>query len=223
MTEILCRDRSARTQRVRLVVMHVNVGPDTHAGAVSVAKYCQTIEGGYHEIVDDVQYVTTARDNEVVNGAAGANADGYHICMIGDANQTPAEWHDAFSVCTWTRAAQRAHEACARLGVPMRLLSAAEVASGQSGICGHVHVSQAFRKSDHTDPGPNFPWAEFIAQVAAQEDNDMNADQDARLKRIEAAVNKSLSIDTANRADLKTFYNYVVASFKKLFAKLGIS
>ena len=223
MTEILCRDRYPRTQKVRLIVMHVNVGPDTHAGAVSVAKYIQTTSGGYHEIVDDVQYVTTAHDDEVVNGASGANADGFHICMIGDALQTNAQWHDAFSVCTWTRAAQRAHEACARLGVPTVLLSAADVAAGKAGICGHVHVSDAYKLSTHYDPGPNFPWAEFMAQVAAQEDNDMTPAQEKKIDAILAAVTKDLSIDTANRADLKTFYNTFVGFLKKVYAKLGIS
>ena len=223
MTEILCRDRHPRTQKVRLVVMHVNVGPDAHAGAVSVAKYCQTQTGGYHEIVDDVQYVTTARDNEVVNGASGANEDGFHICMIGDATQTDAQWHDAFSVCTWTRAAARAHAACARLGVPMRLLSSAEVAAGHAGICGHVNVSEAYRKSNHTDPGPHFPWGDFMGQVAAQEDNDMTPEQDAILKQILSNTTKSLATDTANRADLKSFYNTFVGFLKKVYAKLGIS
>ena len=105
----------------------------------------------------------------------------------------------------------------------MVLLSAADVKAGKAGICGHVHASDAYHLSDHTDPGANFPWGEFMTQVASQEDNDMTPDQDARLKRIEAAVNKDLSIDTANRADLKTFYNTFVGFLKKVYAKLGIS
>jgi hypothetical protein len=145
--------------------MHVNVGPDTHGGAVGVARFCQGQTGGYHELVDDIEYVVGAHDNQVVAGAAGANEDGFHICMIGAADQTDAQWHDGFSVATWQRAAERARAACVRFGIPFRLLSTAEVAAGASGICGHVNVSQAYHKSTHTDPGPHFPWAEFMAHV----------------------------------------------------------
>jgi N-acetyl-anhydromuramyl-L-alanine amidase AmpD len=29
-------------------------------------------------------------------------------------------------------------------------------------VTGHADVSVAFRKSDHWDPGPDFPWARFL-------------------------------------------------------------
>ena len=41
------------------------------------------------------------------------------------------------------------------------------LARGDSGITTHVVVTNAFHKSDHTDPGPNFPIDDYIAQAAA--------------------------------------------------------
>jgi hypothetical protein len=172
MTELLAKYRKPRTRNVRLVVVHVNQGPDSHGGAVGVAQYCQRdasqrkgSKGGYHVIVDDVQTIVTAHADEVVQGAGGANEDGFHVCMVGDANQSDQQWHDAFSVANCARAAEAVRNACTQLGVPPTLLTTDEVKAGKSGICGHVHVSQAFHKSTHTDPGPNFPWQEFMAQV----------------------------------------------------------
>jgi hypothetical protein len=69
---------------------------------------------------------------------------------------------------------KRAAKQCARdakkWGIPLRKLSAERVADGEKGFCGHVDVSRAFPadKGTHTDPGVNFPWAQFIALVKAE-------------------------------------------------------
>jgi hypothetical protein len=182
MTEILAKYRTHRKGSVRLVVVHVNDGPDTHGGAVGCAEFCQLpkskrhppSKGGYHELVDDVQFIIGGHVDDVVNGAAGGNADGYHICLIGLAKQTDAEWHDAFSTAVGLNGAVRVRNACLMLGVPMQLLTTAQVKAGESGICGHVNVAEAFKKSDHTDPGPHFPWAEFMQTVTDGEDMPLN-------------------------------------------------
>lgn len=57
---------------------------------------------------------------------------------------------------------------------------------------GHDDMRRAWGGTTHTDPGPNFPWDKLISSVKAAmgggEDDVMNTDQDARLKRIEAAL-----------------------------------
>lgn len=63
------------------------------------------------------------------------------------------------------KAAQRTSELCDRFGIPKVRLSVADLEAGRRGICGHVDVSFAFGQTDHSDPGPNFPWNEFIAYV----------------------------------------------------------
>jgi hypothetical protein len=181
MTEILAKYRTPRKGRIRLVVVHVNEGPDRHGGAVGVAQFCQLPaskrdgkKGGYHEYVDDVQLIIGGHVDDVVNGAAGANKDGYHICLIGDADQTDAQWHDEFSKVAGVHAAARVRNACLTLGVPMELLTTEQVKAGKSGVCGHVNVSEAFKRSDHTDPGRHFPWTEFMQVVKDGEDMPLN-------------------------------------------------
>jgi len=63
------------------------------------------------------------------------------------------------------RAADRVRELCERHGLPKTRLTTAELKNGGKGICGHVDVSHAFGETTHSDPGPNFPWDEFMALV----------------------------------------------------------
>lgn len=84
---------------------------------------------------------------------------------------------DQISDATMVRAAPIVAEICQRYQLPIRKISASEVAAGVSGICGHVDITYAFPQDggDHTDPGPNFPWTRFIGYVqnAANEGDDL--------------------------------------------------
>jgi N-acetyl-anhydromuramyl-L-alanine amidase AmpD len=41
-----------------------------------------------------------------------------------------------------------------------------ELADGQSkGFVSHAQVSEVFKQSTHTDPGPGFPWKLFLEKV----------------------------------------------------------
>jgi hypothetical protein len=90
------------------------------------------------------------------------------------------------------RAASRTRELCLRLSVPIVLLSAADLVAGKHGVCGHDDVSAAWHQTNHSDPGPNFPWAEFMALVMGSTvptpEVDMDAVQDARLKHVESML-----------------------------------
>ena len=51
--------------------------------------------------------------------------------------------------------------------LPVVHLSDAQLLAGEKGIIGHDQASRVYKKSDHTDPGVNFPWVRFIAMTAA--------------------------------------------------------
>lgn len=63
----------------------------------------------------------------------------------------------------WTR------DVCDTYGIPKVKLSGQQVAAGAKGICGHADTSYAFGETDHTDPGPNFPWDVFINLVNGED------------------------------------------------------
>jgi N-acetylmuramoyl-L-alanine amidase len=78
---------------------------------------------------------------------------------------TREQWMSDLVFPAVVRAAGRVRELCERHGVPKRRLTVDEVKAGKHGICGHIDVSLAFHQTTHTDPGPNFPWDEFMAMV----------------------------------------------------------
>ena len=63
------------------------------------------------------------------------------------------------------RAAGRVRELCERFDLPKQRLTVDELKAGKKGICGHIDVHLAFHQTSHSDPGPNFPWKEFLALV----------------------------------------------------------
>ncbi len=169
MTEILCSHRRARTHEIRWLVVHVNVGPEQQKQAVAVARYNARpdIIGGYHEIIDNVEMVTTAHDNEEVNGAGtNGNRYGLHYCLIGYADQLPLQWQDGYSQAELGILSGRLKAKCAEHGIPALLLSPTDLRNGRKGICGHVTLRDAFpADTTHYDPGPGFPWSQLVAAV----------------------------------------------------------
>lgn len=55
-------------------------------------------------------------------------------------------------------AAQWIRERCQARGIPIRHLTPAQVAAGESGVIGHYDYTLGARDGSHTDPGPGFPW-----------------------------------------------------------------
>lgn len=160
---------SNRTEPVEKIVEHTSEGRETEGGARSLVRYLATIVGGYHEVCDNKEAITCARDDQVVAGAAGMNARGWHVCAVGSAHQRPEGWADPYSHAELTIMANRTARACLRLGIPAVRLDVGRVAqNGYKGICGHTDVSKAYGLSTHTDPGPDFPWDTFMLSVQAQ-------------------------------------------------------
>lgn len=156
------------TTAITNVVVHVNVGPETQTGAMQLRLYLNSIDAGYHQIVDNATTVVAATDNQVVWGASGANRDGLHLCLIGYADQTDDQWHDAYSTAERQRAAIVVANWCSKYQIPVKRLSPAQLQAGARGIVGHVDVTAAYggNNAGHYDPGPNFPWTEFLHQVS---------------------------------------------------------
>jgi hypothetical protein len=109
---------------------------------------------------------------------AKGNACGIQVELCGRAGQTDVQWHDAASLPMLRLAAKEVAAICREFSLPVRRLSVAEVRAayyapaGQrpKGICGHIDVTKAYPEDQgsHTDPGPNFPWSEFLAMVSAE-------------------------------------------------------
>lgn len=106
--------------------------------------------------------LSTRCEEDIAWHARGGNATSIGIELAGYARQTAAEWGDAYSRDVLRRASRLTAEVCARHGIPLRRLRAADLLAGRRGVTGHADVSEAFRKSDHWDPGEGFPWRRFL-------------------------------------------------------------
>jgi N-acetyl-anhydromuramyl-L-alanine amidase AmpD len=154
---------------VRLVVLHSAETPEKPGKAEAVANWFaspEAPEASAHYVVDAGATVQCVDERDVAWGAPGANHDGVHVELVGYARQSAEDWADTYSVAMLNRAAHLVAFLCDSHGLPPRALGAADLQAGARGITTHAAVSEAYRKSTHTDPGPSFPLASFVERVA---------------------------------------------------------
>lgn len=177
------RKSSGSNLPVVRIVIHATCGrrgyPRESAAGVArqTAQYFQSSSAGgsAHYVCDIDREEHTLPDDAIAwHAPPNQHSIGIEICADGGAPYgtfrpyTREQW---LSPKVWPaveRAARRARELCKRHGIPLQRLTVAQVRAGKAGICGHADVSAAFGQSDHTDPGPAFPWAEFMAAVAGK-------------------------------------------------------
>lgn len=130
----------------------------------------------WHYAADANSITQSVREEDIAFHAPGANRNGIGIELSGRARQTAEEWQDAFSLAMLELAAGLVAQICDRWNIPMVFIPRGVlVLPDARGITTHAEVSRAFRKSDHWDPGPNFPMLWFLERVrwkAREQDTD---------------------------------------------------
>lgn len=195
MTVLLHPERYSTTTKVRKlgVVVH-----DSESGDSSSANLVNALKSpgdrpsvghpgfygaGYHAVTDGAgSYVRLADGTAAPYAAPPVNDSWWHVCMPGFANQTRDEWLDALSRNHIKGVAQFIHDVWIEDGQTWSPLFvwADQLALGVHGYTSHYQVSLAWRKSTHTDPGPNFPFDVLEGDVLAltnpsqQEDDEMS-------------------------------------------------
>jgi N-acetyl-anhydromuramyl-L-alanine amidase AmpD len=156
--------------RVDLVVIHSAEVSESPTSAEALMKSCATNDrvASWHYAVDSDSITQSVREEDVAFHAPGANSNGIGVELSGRARQSAADWSDDYSRAVLARAAELTAAICQRWDVPVEYVDAAALREGQRGITTHANVSEAFQKSDHTDPGRHFPMALFLAQVRAR-------------------------------------------------------
>lgn len=158
----------ANRTKIDLIVIHDMEYPERYDAAEQVARYFSgsgAPQASAHYCIDADSIVQCVRVEDVAWHAPGANNNGIGLEHAGYAAQRPADWADAFSEAELQMSARLTAELCRKYTIPVKYVDSAGLAQGQRGITTHVAVSKAFRKSDHSDPGPNFPMDHYIALV----------------------------------------------------------
>jgi N-acetyl-anhydromuramyl-L-alanine amidase AmpD len=160
------RSSGSANKPVRRIVVHCTVSATATGGARAIAAYFRSANAGgsAHYVVDPEEVVQAAYDSVVCwHAPPNPNSIGVELCDPMDGRAT--RWADRDHQAMLHLAAKLTAELCLAYDVPARKLSVAEVKAGHKGICGHADVSDAFGQSTHWDPGPAFPWADYMRLV----------------------------------------------------------
>ena len=163
--------RKGRRAKVRVLVIHTAETPENNKMAESIQAYCSRREDkvSCHEAIDNDSVVAGVRPFDTAWTTGSINDFAYSYELSGRAAQTKAQWADEFSTAMLNIAAKRVAKAAVLWKIPVVKLSPAELKAGRSGICGHIDQTIAYEvKGGHTDPGPNFPWLQFLDMVKAE-------------------------------------------------------
>lgn len=158
---------------VDTIVIHGTVSPCRVGQAARDAGYITSVGLSVHWLVDPATTVGQCPEHLV------AWHDGYNlrsvgveftdpqgdVARFGRAAADPRRWQDDDHQAMLHRGADLVRGICQRWNVPkMRVTSDLRMPPVR-GICGHLDVSTTYRLSNHVDPGPDFPWGQFLTLV----------------------------------------------------------
>lgn len=150
--------------------IHDMEAPEKGNTAEAVALYFSRIDqpASAHLCFDNDSVVRCVHDKDVAYGAPGVNHDMIQAEHAGYASQTAEDWNDEFSRSMLELSASVCGDYCMEYGWPVRYVTAAMLAAGDvRGITTHLQVTLSrIAQNDHTDPGEQFPIADYVTQVA---------------------------------------------------------
>lgn len=152
------------------IVIHGTVSATERGGARAIAEYFQnpSSETSAHYVVDPGEEFQCVYDHTIAyHDGTNTNSIGVELCDPVDG--PPERWQDRPHQDMLRRAADLVRQLCDAYQVPKVKLGADQIRAGENGICGHADMRDAFPDStSHYDPGPGFPWQQFIDQIAGR-------------------------------------------------------
>lgn len=157
---------------IKRVTMHCTAGaePGVKGAARAIARYFHITDryASAHYAADSLESVQCAWDAIICYHAPpNKGSIGYELCCS-LANEGKGHWENAAHQAMLRIAAKDVAQLCLHFDLPIRKVGAIGLRLGRKGICGHNDVRDAWRQTDHWDPGPHFPWKQFIGMVKAE-------------------------------------------------------
>lgn len=158
------------------IVIHTMEAPEDRNRARWCAKYFQTpgLEASAHYCIDNRNVVRSVPDNMGAWACPFFNRSGLQIEHAGYASQSASDWQDDYSQAMLHLSAQLAAEKATQYDIPVRHLTLDQVRKGTvKGFMGHWDATKAgVGGNTHTDPGPHFPWGQYLKMVKAYQKGD---------------------------------------------------
>jgi hypothetical protein len=180
---------NANRTSVQLIVIHTTEGHERADSAEAGAAYDARRTDGtsthyFHDQNSTVQCVRT--EDQAHTARRQGNRRGIQHELCGRAGQGASGWADAASQGTLRQAAKQCARDAKKWDIPVRKLTVSQVASGQRGFCGHVDITYAFPQDEgsHTDPGPTFPWVQFLDMVREEMEEPMRPEDFDKIRSI---------------------------------------
>jgi N-acetyl-anhydromuramyl-L-alanine amidase AmpD len=121
-----------------------------------------------HYGVDRDEILQYVLERDIAWHAPGVNHNGIGVELAGYASQGARDWADDYSAALLARSAELVSALCATYKIPVTFVEASGLLDGDRGITTHAEVSRAFKLSNHTDPGTNFPMTTYLQSVASR-------------------------------------------------------
>lgn len=168
-TDLTTNDDGVRGSRPRLLVVHTFEGQDLDVHRMmdyQSGRLPHQRTGSYHVVIDAAGQSGRENDNPFIPWAGGWNGNraGLHASLAGRAAFTREQWlargAQLEELARWI-----AHEGREQ-AIPIQKVIGVGDPSVR-GVCGHADLSAAWpRDTDHTDPGPGFPWDHVLSLAA---------------------------------------------------------
>lgn len=176
--------------KIRLVALHAAEGSRT-AASLGAYFYDPDVMASSHVGIDAGHTLRYVADSRAAWTLRSGNPISLNAEMCAFTRWTRAQWLSTAAVdgclnprAIVRRAAAWAKQACRDHGIPIRMLTPAQVAAGQAGIIDHYDWTVGMHDGTHSDVGKGFPWDVFIQDINAgstsvpprQEDDDVRLD-----------------------------------------------
>ena len=162
---LTANDDGKRQGPIKRIYIHTFEGRDLDAIAMARYQLSPAAGGSYHMVIDANGMTARENDDEFIPWSAGwtANRDGIHISLAGQAAFTRDHWLSRDK--QMSKLADIVATYCKAYGVPAVYRNAGDLKAGKWGISTHAAAAIAWRETDHTDPGGNFPMSWLVDQV----------------------------------------------------------
>lgn len=158
---------TGRKRAVELIVIHTMEAPEKGETAENVAEYFRSSgkKASAHYCIDHNSFVQCVWDSNTAWHCKNANSNGLGLEHAGYAKQKKEDWEDQYSMEMLHISAQVSAYLCKKFNIPVQRAEFKSVNNStvvKKGFCGHVEVPN---HGTHWDPGPEFPWEEYLVLV----------------------------------------------------------